>query len=71
MIEFAVLSARAEAVLYGVTPDTATAVDPSGYPVLWAITWRARRASWMLRHRQILERATTVGCRTLLHAGCT
>ena len=57
MIEFAVHSARAEAVRYGVTPDTATAVDPSGYPVLWAITWRARSASWMLRHRQILERA--------------
>jgi hypothetical protein len=57
MIEFAVHSARAEAVRYGVTPDTAAAVDPSGYPVLWAITWRARSASWMLRHRRILERA--------------
>jgi len=57
MIEFAVYSARSEAVRRGVTPDTATAVDPSGYPVLWAITWRARSASWMLRHRQILERA--------------
>jgi hypothetical protein len=57
MIEFAVHSARAEAVRYSVTPDTAAAVDPSGYPFLWAITWRARSASWMLRHRQILERA--------------
>ena len=60
MIEFAVHSARSEAVRYGVTADTATAVDPSGYPVLWAITWRARSASWMLRHRQILERALTL-----------
>ncbi|HSZ28425.1 MAG TPA: hypothetical protein VK784_01545, partial [Pseudonocardiaceae bacterium] len=59
MIEFAVHSARSEAVKYGVTPDTATAVDPSGYPVLWAITWRARSASWMLRNRQVLERALT------------
>lgn len=59
MIEFAVHSARSEAIRYGVTPDTATAVDPSGYPVLWAITWRARSASWMLRHRQMLERALT------------
>jgi hypothetical protein len=60
MIEFAVHSARSEAVRHGVTPDTATAVDPSGYPVLWAITWRSRSASWMLRHRQILERALTL-----------
>jgi hypothetical protein len=60
MIEFAVHSARSEAVRYGVTPDTSTAVDPSGYPVPWAITWRARSASWMLRHRQILERALTL-----------
>ena len=59
MTEFAVHSARAEAVRYGVSPDTAAAFDPSGYPVLWAITWRARSASWMLRHRQILERALT------------
>jgi hypothetical protein len=57
MIEFAVHSARAEAVRYGVTPDTATAIDPSGYPVLWAVTWRVRSASWMLRHRQVLDRA--------------
>ena len=59
MVEFAVHSARSEAVQYSVTPDTATAVDPSGYPVLWAITWRARSASWMLRNRQILQSALT------------
>ena len=57
MIELAVHGARSEAVQYGVTPDTASAVGPSGYPVLWAITWRARSASWMLRHRPMLERA--------------
>jgi Ser/Thr protein kinase RdoA (MazF antagonist) len=59
MIELAVHSARSEAVQYGVTLDTTTAVDASGYPVLWAITWRTRSASWMLRNRQTLERALT------------
>jgi hypothetical protein len=54
MIELAVHSARAEAVMAGVTPETADAVDPDGYPVLWAITWRARSASWMIRHRALL-----------------
>ena len=54
MIELAVHSARAEAVMAGVTPETADAVDPEGYPVLWAITWRARSASWMIRHRALL-----------------
>ena len=36
------------------TPDSAEAVDESGYPALWAITWRARSASWMMRHRAML-----------------
>jgi hypothetical protein len=58
MIEFAVHSARHEAVLATVTPESA-AVDQSGYPVLWAVTWRARSASWMLRHRTLLEKAIT------------
>jgi len=57
MVEIAVHSARAEAVQYGVTPDTAAAIAASGYAVMWAITWRARSASWMMRHRRILERA--------------
>ncbi len=55
MIEFAVHSARDEAVLGRVTPESG-AVDESGYPVLWAVTWRARSASWMLRHRSLLEK---------------
>jgi len=55
MIEFAVHSARDEAVLAKVTPESG-AVDESGYPVLWAVTWRARSASWMLRHRSLLEK---------------
>ena len=57
MVELAVHSARAEAVQYQVTPETTAAIAASGYPVMWAVTWRARSASWMLRHRELLERA--------------
>ncbi|HVQ96921.1 MAG TPA: phosphotransferase [Mycobacteriales bacterium] len=59
MIEFAVHSARAEAVDHAVGPDSTAGCTTSGYPFLWAITWRARSASWMLRHRAVLERAIT------------
>jgi hypothetical protein len=54
MIELAVHGARAEAVQASVKPDSTDAVDTNGYPVLWAITWRARSASWMMRHRALL-----------------
>jgi hypothetical protein len=54
MIELAVHSARAEARLAGVNPESTDAVAADGYPVLWAITWRARSASWMMRHRPLL-----------------
>ncbi len=54
MVAVAVHSARAEAVLANVTPDSTQAVSPDGYPVLWAVTWRARSASWMIRHRRLL-----------------
>ena len=57
MAEIAVHSARAEAVQHQVTADTTVAVAASGYPVMWAITWRSRSASWMFRHREVLERA--------------
>lgn len=57
MAELAVHSARAEAVQYGVTAETTAAVAASGYPVMWAVTWRARSASWMFRHREVLEHA--------------
>ncbi|GHF42540.1 aminoglycoside phosphotransferase (APT) family kinase protein [Deinococcus metalli] len=56
MIDVAVQSARAEAILGGVTPDSTEAVSAEGYPTLWAIAWRARSASWMLRHRRVLCR---------------
>lgn len=54
MIELAVHAARAEAVEARVTAGSMEAVDSNGYPVLWAITWRARSASWLLRHRSLL-----------------
>jgi hypothetical protein len=55
MIEVAVHAARAEAVMAHVHPDSTEAVDTEGYPVLWAITWRTRSASWMIRHRALLD----------------
>lgn len=59
MITFAVHDARAEAVSAAVTPDTASAISPGGYPYAWAITWRVRSASWMLTNRSLLQRAIT------------
>lgn len=57
IIEVAVRSARAEAVMHDVRPESTNAVDESGYPVLWAIAWRARSAAWLLDHRRLLERS--------------
>lgn len=57
MITFAVHSARAEAVEFGVTPQTTAGSTDSGYPFVWAITWRTRSASWMLTNRAHLQRA--------------
>jgi hypothetical protein len=57
MIEFAVHSARAEVVEARVTPETTSGLNEFGFPVIWAVTWRVRSASWMLRHRALLEQA--------------
>jgi hypothetical protein len=57
MVEFAVHSARAEATHYQVSATTPTGQVDDRYPVLWAVTWRTRSASWMLRNRAILEKA--------------
>jgi hypothetical protein len=59
MITFAVHDARAEAVNAAVTPDAAWTTTPSGYPYVWAITWRVRSASWMLTNRSLLQRSIT------------
>lgn len=62
MIEVAVHAARHEAIDGGVGAtqvDDLVAVSGDGYPVMWAIAWRARSASWMLRHRSRLLAAIT------------
>ena len=56
MVEFALRAAREEAVEAEVGPQTASPSD-HGYPLLWAVTWRARAAAWMLDHRSTLARA--------------
>jgi hypothetical protein len=53
MIEYAIRDSAAEAVQAGVTPETGDC------GALWAITWRARSAAWMVRHRSLLENALT------------
>jgi hypothetical protein len=59
MIELAVHGARDDAVRFGLTPETRSAVAESGFPVAWAVTWQVRSASWMLTNRAVLERALT------------
>jgi thiamine kinase-like enzyme len=54
MIEFAIRSTREEAINYNVV-ESSTSPGNDGFPVLWAVTWRARAAAWMLDHRQLLE----------------
>lgn len=56
LVEVAVRSARAEAVEGAVTPESTRAVTATGFPLLWAITWRTRSAAWILDHRSLLER---------------
>ena len=51
MIEFAVHDAAEQSIEAKVTAETK---DPE---VLWGITWRTRSASWMLRHRTLLQNA--------------
>lgn len=57
MVAVAVHAARHEVVDGVVTEDTTEAVDADGYPVTWAIAWRVRSASWMLRNRDLLVRS--------------
>jgi hypothetical protein len=54
MIEFAIRSARDEAISSQIGPETASP-SPNGFPLLWAVTWRARSAAWMLDHRAVLQ----------------
>lgn len=57
LIEFAVRDARAEAVEHAVSQSSTEAVSPSGYPVLWAVTWRTRSAAWILDNRSLIDDA--------------
>lgn len=57
--EFAIHAARQEAVDAAVTPGTTAAVADDGFPILWAVAWRARSASWILKNRQLLAAALT------------
>lgn len=57
MIEFAIHAARAEAETYHVTARNHSGNDSRDYPILWAIAWRARSASWLIRNRATLENA--------------
>lgn len=49
--DFAILSAANEAIEARVTPESEDASP------LWAISWRARSAGWIVRHHATLERA--------------
>ncbi|MDE8762583.1 aminoglycoside phosphotransferase family protein [Rhizobium sp. CBK13] len=53
LIMFAIHNAAEQAKEAAVTPET-TDAEP-----LWAIAWRTRSASWMLRHRRTLEETLT------------
>ena len=53
--ELAIHEARQEAVDAGITAASADAIAPNGFPNMWAVTWRARSASWILRHRELLR----------------
>ncbi len=59
MAEYAIHSAREEAVEHGVNQASSRAVEETGYPIMWAIAWRARSASWILRHHRVLENYLT------------
>ena len=52
--ELAIHEARDEAIKGGVTRSSTEGVLDNGYPILWAVTWRARSASWILTHRDEL-----------------
>lgn len=51
MIHFAIRDCAAEATYAGITPESS---DPGP---LWALSWRARAAGWMISHRSLLEGA--------------
>lgn len=59
MVEYSIQSACNEAIEANVSEAEAKAITDDGFPTMWAITWRARSAAWMLSNRRLLERAIT------------
>jgi hypothetical protein len=55
IIEFAVHDTAEQADEAGVTPDTTSAATAP--QLVWALTWRARAAAWLFRHRRTLQSA--------------
>lgn len=54
MMRLAIWSAREEAIEHNVRTDTPSP-SSSGFPILWAVTWRARSAAWIVDHQAMLE----------------
>ena len=55
IVEVAIHATADEADAAGVTPTTVSAETDAS--VVWALSWRARSVSWILRHRRTLENA--------------
>jgi hypothetical protein len=62
MIEFAIRSARDEAISSRIGPES-TSPSPNGFPLLWAVTWRTRSAAWLLDHRDTIQSTISVSYR--------
>ena len=56
LVEMAIRCAREEAIECRVGHDSPSPTA-NGYPVLWAVSWRARSAAWMLDHRALIQNA--------------
>lgn len=56
IIEYAVHDTAEQADEFGVVPDFADPT-PDGFPLIWALAWRARSAAWLYRNRGILQDA--------------
>ena len=58
IIRYAIQDAAEQADEFGVTPDMVDPM-PNGFPIIWAISWRARAAAWICRNRDTLQKAIT------------
>ena len=53
MIQFAIHDVAEQADDAGVTPET----SDGGHELIWGLSWRARSAAWLTRHRDALVEA--------------